>query len=131
MAEAAGSVVDILFEGKPEVTEFASLAAVETLYTRTVPPSRRGELVGLSPPCMLKGMAPLRRDSLQKWVCALGKAAHSSRVPAAHGPPSVALPWQQARLSLNQLLRNDSSDRPPMQTSRTRLTARSSPSALT
>ena len=70
VAEAAGAAVQILFDGKKEVTRFASLAAVETLYTRTVPKSRQGELLGLLAPCMLRGTAlPLRRNSLQPAAC--------------------------------------------------------------
>ena len=79
MAEAAGGAVNILFRGEPDINKFASLAAVETLYTRTVPPSRRGELLRLLRPCMLRGVSPFRHDSLQEWVCGFGTAA-----PAPH-----------------------------------------------
>ena len=43
-AELVGGVVELLFSNKSEVTRFNGFGALESLYTRTAPPSRQGEL---------------------------------------------------------------------------------------
>ena len=45
LAEAAGAAVELLLNGKAEVTRFEGMAALESLYTRTAPKSRQGDLV--------------------------------------------------------------------------------------
>ena len=131
MAEAAGAAVDILFAGEPDIAKFASMAAVETLYTRTVPPSRRGELLRRLPPCMLRGMGPFRHDSLQKWVCGFGTAAPAPHTLLLLTSPlhTTAMAHMWSRLTCISTL--TLLGLPVMQLSRPRLTPRSSPSALT
>ena len=42
--ELAGSLVELLSNAKTEVTRFEGIGALESLYIRTAPASRQGEL---------------------------------------------------------------------------------------